>query len=116
MKQKLLSILFIITILSIDTFAQAEKWTNLFNGKTLNGFKQLSGKALYEAKNGEIVGTTVKDTPNSFLATEQDYGWRLRRRDDLHPHGNEVRGARRVAWYTDNRRRGERGNAQHVED
>ena len=30
--------------------------------------------ALYEVKNGEIVGTTVKDTPNSFLATEKEYG------------------------------------------
>ena len=74
MKQKLFSILFIITILSIDAFAQAEKWTNIFDGKTLNGFKQLGGKAKYEVKSGEIVGTTVKDTPNSFLATEQDYG------------------------------------------
>lgn len=73
MKQKIFSILFIITILSINTFAQAERWTNLFDGKTLNGFKQLGGKAKYEVKNGEIVGTTVKDTPNSFLATEQDY-------------------------------------------
>jgi hypothetical protein len=74
MKQKFLNLLLIITFLSTETFAQKEKWTNLFDGKTLKGFKQLGGKALYEAKNGEIVGTTVKDTPNSFLATEQEYG------------------------------------------
>ena len=74
MKQKTISLLLIFTILSAETFAQKEQWTNLFDGKTLNGFKQLGGKAKYEAKNGEIVGTTVKDTPNSFLATEQDYG------------------------------------------
>jgi Domain of Unknown Function (DUF1080) len=73
MKYKFLSLLFIITI-SFTTFAQKERWTNLFDGKTLKGFKQLGGKALYEVKNGEIVGTTVKDTPNSFLATEQEYG------------------------------------------
>ena len=77
MKYKLLSLLFIIS--SFSTFAQKEKqtndrWTLLFDGKTLKGFKQLGGKALYEVKNGEIVGITVKDTPNSFLATEQDYG------------------------------------------
>ena len=73
MKYKFLSLLFIIT--SFSTFAQQEKgWTSLFDGKTLKGFKQLGGKALYEAKNGEIICTTVKDTPNSFLATEQDYG------------------------------------------
>jgi hypothetical protein len=74
MKLKFLSLLFIIN--SFSTFAQKDKerWTNLFDGKTLKGFKQLGGKALYEVKNGEIVGTTVKDTPNSFLATEQEYG------------------------------------------
>ena len=73
MKYKLLSLLFIIA--SFSTFAQTDgRWTPLFDGKTLKGFKQLGGKALYEVKNGEIVGTTVKDTPSSFLATEQDYG------------------------------------------
>ena len=79
MKQKFLSFLLIFTIFSANTFAQKEnrtdaRWINLFDGKTLKGFKQLGGKALYEAKNGEIVGTTVKDTPNSFLATEKEYG------------------------------------------
>ena len=79
MKQKFLSLLLIFTTLSAETFAQKEnrtdaRWINLFDGKTLKGFKQLGGKALYEAKNGEIVGTTVKDTPNSFLATEKEYG------------------------------------------
>ena len=77
MKLKFLSLVFIISTFS--TFAQKDnrtdaRWTPLFDGKTLKGFKQLGGKALYEVKNGEIVGTTVKDTPNSFLATEQDYG------------------------------------------
>jgi hypothetical protein len=75
MKYKFLSLL--ILVASSSTFAQKEKgrtdaqWTNLFDGKTLKGFKQLGGKAIYEVQNGEIVGTTVKDTPNSFLATEQ---------------------------------------------
>jgi Domain of Unknown Function (DUF1080) len=73
MKQKFLSILFIVTVLSFSAFSQ-EKWTKLFDGKTLKGFKQLGGNAKYSVRNGEIVGTTVKDTPNSFLATEKDYG------------------------------------------
>jgi len=72
MKHKFLSLLFIIT--SFSTFAQQERWTSLFDGKTLKGWKQLGGKALYEIQNGEIVGTTVKETPNSFLTTEQEYG------------------------------------------
>ncbi len=54
--------------------AQKEKWTDLFNGKDLTGWKQVNGKARYEVVNGEIVGTSVKDTPNSFLITEKTYG------------------------------------------
>jgi len=50
------------------------KWQQLFNGKDLQGWKQLDGKAKYEAKNGEIIGTTVSNEPNSFLSTEKTYG------------------------------------------
>jgi hypothetical protein len=67
----------LIVFLAVNSFfytATAQKWTNLFNGKDLKGWKQLNGKAKYTIENGEIVGTTVSDTPNSFLATEQDYG------------------------------------------
>ncbi|MET3112850.1 hypothetical protein AAKU52_000568 [Pedobacter sp. CG_S7] len=49
-------------------------WQSLFNGKDLKGWKQLNGKAKYEVKNGEIVGTTVPNEPNSFLTTEKEYG------------------------------------------
>lgn len=54
--------------------AQRGKWQSLFNGKDLKGWKQLNGKAKYEVINGEIVGTTVAKTPNSFLVTEEKYG------------------------------------------
>lgn len=47
---------------------------SLFNGKDLKGWKVLNGKAKYEIKNGEIVGTTVANEPNSFLVTEETYG------------------------------------------
>lgn len=50
------------------------KWQPLFNGKSLQGWKQLNGKANYTVKNGEIIGTTVHGEPNSFLATEKTYG------------------------------------------
>jgi hypothetical protein len=49
-------------------------WIDLFNGKNLDGWVQKGGKAKYEAKNGEIVGTTVANTDNSFLCTAKDYG------------------------------------------
>jgi hypothetical protein len=50
------------------------KWINLFNGKDLSGWKQVNGKAKYAVADGMIVGTCVKDSPNSFLATEKEYG------------------------------------------
>jgi hypothetical protein len=53
---------------------QADGWTDLFNGKDLTGWKQLNGNANYEVRDGEIIGTTVSNEPNSFLATEKDYG------------------------------------------
>jgi hypothetical protein len=59
-----------------DTSTDSAKagWTDLFNGKDLSGWHQLNGKAKYSVVNGEIVGTTVANTPNSFLATDKEYG------------------------------------------
>jgi len=34
----------------------------------------MNGKARYTIQNGELVGTTVMGEPNSFLATEKEYG------------------------------------------
>jgi hypothetical protein len=58
------------------SFAQKKstEWRELFNGKDLKGWKQLNGEAKYEFKNGELVGTTVANTPNSFLVTEETFG------------------------------------------
>lgn len=74
MKKSILSLILLLSISSFTSFAQKEKWTSLFDGKTLKGWKQLNGKAKYTVENGEIVGSTVANTPNSFLCTEQDYG------------------------------------------
>lgn len=49
-------------------------WIMLFNGENLEGWKQLNGKANYEIVDNEIVGISVADEPNSFLATEHEYG------------------------------------------
>src|ERR1700712_5209077 len=54
--------------------AQTAQFKNLFNGKDLTGWKQLNGKAKYTVQNGEIIGTTVMNEPNSFLTTEKEYG------------------------------------------
>lgn len=52
----------------------ADGWQDLFDGKDLKGWHQLNGKAQYTVENGEIVGTTVSNTPNSFLCTDSTYG------------------------------------------
>src|SRR5437879_13051475 len=66
---------FFIGFCATSTYAQTKaRWTNLFDGKTLKGWKQATGKATYAVENGEIVGTTVANSPNSFLVTEKEYG------------------------------------------
>lgn len=53
--------------------AANDGWTNLLPGKDLNGWTQKGGKAKYEVKDGSIVGTSVVNTPNSFLCPEKTY-------------------------------------------
>ena len=54
--------------------AQSNNWTNLFDGKTLKGWMRLAGMAEYSVKDGMIVGTTVANSGNTFLATQKQYG------------------------------------------
>jgi Domain of Unknown Function (DUF1080) len=66
----------VCALLSFTFFAHAQKevWTSLFDGKTLKGWNQKNGKAKYAVENGEIIGTTVANTTNSFLCTNEEYG------------------------------------------
>ena len=48
-------------------------WVDLFDG-TLNGWNQKGGEANYAIKEDAVVGSTVHDTPNSFLTTDRMYG------------------------------------------
>ena len=70
----ILTFLVVIIVLPLQAQSSRDGWESLFNGKNLSGWKQLNGKAKYEVKNKEIVGTTVSNEPNSFLATEKNYG------------------------------------------
>ncbi len=64
-----------IIFCSLSGQAQTEQgWTNLFDGKTLNGWKRLAGTAQYKVEDGAIVGTTVMHSGNTFLTTEKEYG------------------------------------------
>ena len=70
--QRFLLIAFVLC--SAGSLMAADKFVPLFDGKTLDGWVQRGGKAKYEVKDGCIVGTSVPNTPNSFLCTEQNYG------------------------------------------
>jgi hypothetical protein len=68
-------IFYLLVFASQVSFAQsANTWRKLFNEKDLSGWKILNGKAKYEVKDAMIVGTTVINEPNSFLATEEMFG------------------------------------------
>jgi len=78
-----MTILLIVAVFSVTFFGCSDlqttssgssgEWTSLFNGKDLTGWVQKGGKANYKAENGAIVGSTVLNTPNSFLCTERTY-------------------------------------------
>src|SRR6476661_4621567 len=62
-------------LLSLSALAHAEDgFVPLFDGKTLTGWEQHSGKAEYRVEKETIVGKTVANTGNSFLCTTKKYG------------------------------------------
>jgi len=61
-------------LISLAAPALAEDWKPLFDGKSLDGWVQKGGAAKYRVENGEVVGTSVPNTSNSFLCTTKDYG------------------------------------------
>lgn len=61
-------------VLSVTGAGAGEpEWTDLCNGKDLTGWVQRGGKAGYRVEAGEIVGSSVPRTPNSFLCTTRVY-------------------------------------------
>lgn len=59
---------------AIPTVSHAQSTPSLFDGKTLKGWKRLAGTADYKVEDGNIVGTTVLNSGNTFLVTEKEYG------------------------------------------
>ncbi len=59
---------------ALDIHAADDGFVILFDGKTLDGWEQHSGKAEYRVEDGAIVGKTVLNTGNSFLCTKKKYG------------------------------------------
>ncbi|HLY72423.1 MAG TPA: DUF1080 domain-containing protein [Puia sp.] len=65
---------FICTLISGTKVSAQNGWVNLFDGKTLNGWKKLAGTADFKVEKGNIVGTTAVNSGNTFLVTEKEYG------------------------------------------
>ncbi|MGI6573388.1 MAG: 3-keto-disaccharide hydrolase [Fermentimonas sp.] len=54
--------------------SQGPKWQELFNGKDLQGWEKLNGTAEYIVEDNTIIGISAMNTPNTFLATTEEYG------------------------------------------
>ena len=70
---------FIITLITASMLcscAQQEQktpWVNLISNNSLDGWNIKNGTATYKNENGTIIGTTVADSPNTFLCTNDMY-------------------------------------------
>ena len=73
MKKALFTALAVMCCL-VGFSAERDGWKSLFNGKNLRGWVKLNGNAEYRVEKGELVGVSTLNTPNTFLATEQEYG------------------------------------------
>ncbi|MDT8400327.1 MAG: DUF1080 domain-containing protein [Bacteroidales bacterium] len=70
MKQSALLILLLgLTVISCN---QKDPWTDLI-GENLDNWEQLNGRAVYRIVDGAIEGSTVTNSPNSFLCTKEHY-------------------------------------------
>ena len=70
---KYIAFLSLLLVWARPAAAQKDRWTPLFTGKNLVGWTQKGGQARYTVSKGVITGSSVLNTPNSFLCTERQY-------------------------------------------
>ena len=63
----------ICLLLMLCACTPKDGWEPLLKGNDFTGFSQLNGKAVFRVENGMLIGKTVMNQPNSFLATELEY-------------------------------------------
>jgi hypothetical protein len=71
--KKLISISVAMILSVIAALNSNAQWENLIK-KDLSNWAQLNGTAPYKIEKGVITGTTVINSPNSFLCTKDTYG------------------------------------------
>ena len=57
-----------------ETSAGEGTWTTLFEGDNVDAWPKHGGAATYHMENGAVVGTTVPNSENTFLCTNETYG------------------------------------------
>lgn len=68
------SVFIVLFFISLNAISQnGSGWETLFDGKSLDGWKLMTGKAEYKVENGVIIGTTVMNSPNSFLVSDKKF-------------------------------------------
>ena len=63
----------LLGLAGLTTFAADDGFVALFDGKSIDGWVKRGGEAKYAVEGGEVVGTSVLNTPNTFLCTPRDY-------------------------------------------
>jgi hypothetical protein len=64
----------VIFALCISMFLNAQKWTNLFNGKNLDGWVTRQGSAAYKVEGNQIIGISKFGTESTYLCSKKVYG------------------------------------------
>ncbi len=59
--------------IQIGIAQDSESWKPLFNGKNFDGFTKLNGEAEYRVEDGQMVGVSHLNTPNTFMTTNEYY-------------------------------------------
>ena len=57
-----------------ETAVSEGEWIQLFNGEDLSGWTKRGGEATYRVEDSSIVGTSVRNSENTFLITEETFG------------------------------------------
>ena len=75
LKKSNIVVLFIslIIILPYELSSQDNQWENLLEDNSLKNFVRLNGNAEFKVVDGNLIGTSKLNTPNSFLATKKTY-------------------------------------------
>lgn len=66
--------IFTITLIVLVSCNSKDGQWKILSKNNLSNWEQMNGTAKYEIKKGEIIGTTVANSPNSFLCSKEKYG------------------------------------------